>query len=137
MTLDLIKRVEATQKTVDTFKGRQFAPGKADCIQLVLAHARHMGKRISIPRYGDWESAAKTLRTLGFRTLAQALDHHFTRIDNHDVLAGDIVEMPGGNGFSGVTVAVGNGRVLGFHEQIPHCDILQPVMISGTWRLDV
>jgi hypothetical protein len=32
-------------------------------------------------------------------------------------------------------VAVGNGRTLGFHEDIPHCDILQPLIISGAWRI--
>jgi hypothetical protein len=32
-------------------------------------------------------------------------------------------------------VALGNGRVLGFHEEVPHADVLQPVMISGAWRI--
>jgi hypothetical protein len=88
-----------------------------------------------VPRYGDWSSAASALRTLGFATLGEAMDAHFKRIENHSILAGDIVEMPGGNGFSGLTIAVGNGRVIGFHEEIPHCDILQPLMISGAWRI--
>ena len=136
MKLDLVKRVLATQKTVDAFKGRQFKDGKADCIQLVLVHAKHMGRKISVPRYGDVKSAGGVLKALGFKTLAQAMDKHFTRIDPHSVLAGDIVEMPGANGFSALSICVGNGRVLGFHESIPHCDILQPLMISGAWRID-
>lgn len=134
--MNLVKRVAATQKTVDRMKGKTFHPGASDCVKLVLIHARHMGKRIAIPKYGSWKSAASTLRVLGFASLSEAMDHHFRRIEAHQVLAGDIVEMPGGNGFSGITIAVGNGRVLGFHEDIPHCDILQPVMISGVWRID-
>jgi hypothetical protein len=51
-------------------------------------------------------------------------------------MTGDIVEMPGSNGFSSLSIAVGNGRVVGFHEDIPHCDILQPLLISGAWRID-
>jgi hypothetical protein len=136
MKLNIIERVMATQKTVDAFKGATFADGTADCVQLVLAHARHMGKRIKIPRYGSRKSAAAAMRELGFATLSDAMDHHFRRIEKAQIMAGDIVEMPGGNGFSALTIAVGNGRVLGFHEDIPHCDVLQPLMISGAWRID-
>lgn len=134
--MNLFERVQATQKTVDAFKGKQFKEGKFDCIQLVLCHARHCGKRIRIPRYGDWESAALVLRQLGFRTLGEAMDHHFERIDRIRVLAGDYVEVPGNNGFSSLMVAVGNGRAIGFHEDVPHADILQPVLISGAWRIE-
>lgn len=134
--MNLVERVKATQATVDAFKGKTFADGKADCIQLVLCHAKHMGRKIKVPRYGDTKSAAATLEKLGFRTLGQAMDKHFTRIEPVKVMAGDIVEMPGSNGFSSLSIAVGNGRVLGFHESVPHADILQPVLISGAWRID-
>lgn len=134
--MNLIERVAATQKTVNAFKGKTFEDGKADCIQLVLIHARHMGRKIKVPRYGDAKSAAETLRKLGFRTLAQAMDTHFGRIDPHRVLAGDIVETLGSNGFSALMIAVGNGRTIGFHESIPHCDILQPLIVTGAWRID-
>lgn len=134
--MNLIEKVAATQKTVDKFKGREFDEGKADCIQLVLLHARHCGRRIKIPKYRDWESAARVLRKLGFRTLGEAMDHYFTRIDRVEVMVGDIVEMPGTNGFSGLSVAVGNGRVLGFYEEVPHADILQPLIVTGAWRID-
>lgn len=134
--MNLVQRVAATEKTVTIFKGKNFALGKFDCIQLVLCHARNMGKRIKIPPYGDWKSSAAALGKVGFGTLGAAMDKHFTRIEPANVLAGDILESPGGNGFSGLTIAVGNGRVLGFHEDIPHCDILQPVLISGAWRIE-
>lgn len=134
--MNIVERVAATQKTVDAFKGRVFADGKADCIQLVIGHARHMGRKIRIPRYGDLKSAAGVLKKLGYRTLGEAMDDHFVRIDNCQVLAGDIVETLGNNGFSSLMIAVGNGRTLGFHESIPHCDILQPLLVSGTWRID-
>lgn len=133
--MDMIKRMEATQRTVDAFKGRTFDDRKADCIRLIGCHARHMGRRIKIPAYRDASSAAKALRAAGFKTLGEAMDKHFTRIDRTKVLMSDIIEMPGSNGFSSLAVAVGNGRVLGFHEDVPHCDILQPLMISGAWRI--
>lgn len=134
--MNVIERVMATQKTVDTFKGKTFKNGQADCVQLVVAHARHMGRKIDVPRYGSVKSAAEAMRRLGFKTLGEAMDRHFRRIDKAMVMAGDIVEMPGENGFSGITIALGNGRVLGFHQDIPHCDVLQPLMTSGAWRVD-
>lgn len=132
---DLVRRMEATQKTVDLCKGKAFVEWQNDCVKLVARHAKHMGKPIKVPRYKDAKSAAAALRLLGAATLGEALDRWFKRIEPSQVLMGDIVEMPGANGFSGLTVAVGNGRVLGFHEDIPHCDILQPVVISGAWRI--
>jgi hypothetical protein len=133
--MNFVQRIEATQKTVDAFKGKPFTEGRYDCVQLVVTHARNMGVRIRVADYGDNASAAAALREMGFRTLGEAMDHHFTRIQPHEVLASDFVEVPGGNGFSSLMVAVGNGRTLGFQEEIPHCDILQPVLISGVWRI--
>lgn len=133
--MNLYERMIRTQKTVDLWKGRPFKDGTGDCMQLIKAHARHMGKPLKVPKYKDTKSAAAALRKAGFKTLGQAMDAHFTRIEPSHVLVSDIVEMPGANGFTGLTVAVGNGRVLGFHEEVPHADILQPVLISGAWRI--
>jgi hypothetical protein len=82
------------------------------------------------------KSAADVLRRMGFSTLGEAMDAHFKRIQPVEIMAGDIVESLGSNGFSGLMVAVGNGRTLGFHEDIPHCDILQPLIVSGAWRVE-
>lgn len=133
--MSLVDRVNRTQKTLDVFKGRQFVDWKVDCVQLIGTHAKHMGKRIKLPKYKDAKSAADAMRSLGFKTLSEAMDANFTRIPPANVLVSDIVETPGGNGFSSLMVALGNGRALGFHEDIPHCDVLQPLLISGAWRI--
>lgn len=135
--MNLVERMKRTQKTVDAYKGKAFKDGSADCIQLVKTHAKHMGKRVSVPKYKDLAGAAKVLAGLGFKTLGAAMDAHFTRIETSRVMASDIVEVPGQNGFSSLMIAVGNGRAIGFHESIPHADILQPVLISGAWRIGV
>jgi hypothetical protein len=134
--MDLVERMRVTQKTVDRFKGKMFEPGKIDCIQLIIGHAAHAGVKIEVEPYGDWESAAAVLRRRGYRTLGEAMDDHFERIDPSRALFGDFIEAPGGNGFSSLSVAVGNGRVLGFHEEIPHADIIQPLLMSGAWTLE-
>lgn len=133
--MNLLERMKRTQRTVDLWKGRPFKDGTGDCVQLVKAHARHMGKPLKVPSYKDTKSAGAALKKLGFRSLGEALDARFERIEPSRVLVGDIVETPGTNGFSSLHVAVGNGRSLGFHEDIPHADILQPVLISGAWRI--
>lgn len=133
--MDLIAAARATQKTVDRYKLRQFKEGKFDCVTLMLGHARHMGRKVKVPAYGDARSAASALRQMGFTTLGDAMDHLFTRIPVAEAMAGDVIEMPGQNGFSSLAVMVGNGRVLGFHEEIPHADILQPLLITGAWRI--
>lgn len=134
--MDLVKRMKATQRTVDKFKGRVFRDGTADCIQLIGAHAKHMGHPIKVPKYKDRKGAAAVMKRLGFKTLGQAMDHHFERIEPSKVLLGDLIEVPGENGFSSLMVAVGNGRTIGFHQDIPFADILQPILISGAWRID-
>lgn len=133
--LNLIQRVTATQKTVDAIKGKPFEDGKCDCMQLVKLHAKHMGYKLPVPRYSSVKGAAAAMRKLGFTTLAEAMDHHFTRIEPHQVLAGDIVEGPGANGFSSLGIAVGNGRIIAFHEEVPFADILQPLFLTGAWRI--
>jgi hypothetical protein len=91
----LIKRQRATQKTVDLCKGKAFVDWQNDCIKLMSRHARHMGRPVKIPRYHDAKSAADALRSLGASTIGEALDQLFERIEPHQILLGDIVEMPG------------------------------------------
>lgn len=133
--MNLIQRAQRTQKTVDTWKGRPFRDGKTDCVQLVKAHARHMGRPIKIPRYRDVKEAAAALRGLGHASLGAALDARFHRIATADILVGDIVEGPGANGFSSLGIALGGGRALGFHEEVPHCDVVHPTLVTGAWRI--
>lgn len=135
--MDLVQRMTATQKTVDLYKRKSLVWGKFDCAQMMNAHRVHLGlKRIRIPSYGSPLSARKAIAEMGFDSLAQGMDHHFSRVEPSRVLMGDFVEMPGGQGFSGLTVSVGNGRVIGFHEDIEFADILQPLMISGAWSVE-
>ena len=41
-------------------------------------------------------------------------------------VVGDIVELPGEPPFGALSVAVGNGRVLGYHQDAEGAEILQP-----------
>jgi hypothetical protein len=133
--LNLLERMQATQKTVDAFKGKPFVDWRRDCIKLMGAHAKHMGHPVRLPKYNSAKTAAAAMKKLGFRTLADAMDANFTRISPDKVLLSDIVEMPGSNGYSSLAVAVGGGRAIGFHEELATADIIHPVLISGAWRI--
>jgi hypothetical protein len=134
--MNLYDRMIATQKTVDVYKGKAFEEWKIDCLHLVGVHAKHMGKPIKLPAYRSAATAAAAMKKRGYRNLADAMDAHFRRIQPHEILLSDIVEVPGQNGFSSLMIALGNGRALGFHEEVPHADVLQPVLISGAWRIE-
>lgn len=133
--IDLVKRMRATQKSLDRFQGRAFIDWKFDCLQLIAGHAKHMGKPLKVPRYSSAATAAAALREMGFKSLGEAMDAHFERIAASDVLLGDIVEGPGANGFSSLGIALGGGRALGFHEEVPFCDVVHPTIVTGAWRI--
>jgi hypothetical protein len=134
--VNLIERMEATQKTVDRWKLKNFDPGKYDCIQMMVAHARLCHRRIRVPPYGDMISARRSMHHMGFKTIGEGMDKYFQRIEPHRAIMGDFIEMPGTDAFTAITVSVGNGRVLGFHEEIGFADILEPLLISGAWSVD-
>lgn len=138
---DIVRRQKATQATVDAFKGRPFRFGVRDCARMAAAHLRRLGHQVKLPpsgSYGSARSAAVALRERGFADLGAALDSMgFERIAPAAALVGDVLMLPGDGPFGGaLTVAVGNGRVLGYHEDAVGADILQPVQFVTAWRVE-
>ena len=136
-----ILRIAATQATRDAFFGRAFAWGQADCAQLLAFHLRGMGHRIPLAKVGSYKSALGAKRALarfGVATLAEAMDRAgFARIPPAAAVAGDVLELPGSDGFAAMTVALGNGRVLGWHETTLGAAALQPVEFVAAWRVEL
>lgn len=133
----LVRRAAAAQQTLDRFRGKPFALGTHDCARMALFHLRKLGLRIKGPPAGSYKSAAgarRELNALGFKSLGELLDGHFERIPPAAAVVGDIIEMPGAEGLSGLAVALGNGRVVAYHEDAVGAEVLQPLMISGAWR---
>lgn len=133
-------RVAATQKTLDDWKDRPFdwATG-GHCARMVAEHLRRMGYSPPLARAGKFVSAlgAKAaLKRLRVKTLSEAVDLlKLERIAPAMAIVGDIVELPGEAPFGALTVALGNGRVLGFFEDAEGCVILQPSEFFGAWRV--
>jgi hypothetical protein len=136
--MDLVRRAKAAQATLDRFRGQPFAWGKNDCARMALFHLRKLGKRIKGPPAGSYSNPAEAkreLKKLGHKTLGAFLDAHFERVPHAAAIIGDIMELPGAEGLSGLAVCLGNGRVVGYHETTEGAEVLQPLMISGAWRV--
>lgn len=138
--IEMIRRQAAAQAVVDRFKGRPLVYGKDDCVRMAAFALRKMGHRPQLGRAGSYASALGAVRALtrsGFANLADALDAlKLERIAPAAARPADIVMIPGEAPFDGaLTVAVGNGRVLGWHEDVGTAEILQPVEFVAAWRV--
>ena len=135
----VVHRVAVTQATCDRFIGEPFAWGRADCARMLAFHLQGFGHRLGLAKVGSYKSALGARRALarfGVATLAEAMDRAgFERIPPAAAVAGDVVELPGDEGFGAMTVALGNGRVLGWHESQPGAAVLQPVQYLAAWRV--
>lgn len=135
----MLRRVAAAQATVDRFKGRPFRFGTNDCARMVAFHLKQVGLPVRLAKAGSYRSplgASRALRRLGYDSLAAALDAQgLGRIAPASAVVGDIIELPGEPPFGALSVAVGNGRVLGYHQDTAGAEILQPTAFVAAWRV--
>ncbi|WP_271300632.1 DUF6950 family protein [Sphingomonas sp. CV7422] len=137
--IEMIRRQQAAQAAVDRFKGQPWQLGKNDCVRMAAFVLRKMGHRPQLGKAGSYTTAAGAMLALkraGHDSLAGALDAlGLERIAPAAARVADIVMIPGQAPLDGaLTIAVGNGRVLGFHEDSGAAEILQPVQFVGAWR---
>lgn len=140
MTTVMERRVAAAQKTKDRFDGQPWKPGKFDCWQMGAFHCRAIGKPLKLaPKIGVYHSivgGVRKLRRLGYHNLPAVFDEAFQRIAPAAAIAGDIVQLPSeDDDVGGITIAMGNGRVLGFHEYTGGACIMQPFEMVAAWRV--
>ncbi len=136
----LDRRVAATQQLLDDWKGRPFSwEEKRHCVRMVAEHLRRMGYTPPLAKAGSFTSplsAARALKRVGVETLSEAVDlMGLPRIAPAEALAGDIVEMPG-DAPGALTVALGNGRVIGWIGDHPDAVVMQPTMYVTAWRVE-
>lgn len=134
--MNLAERRDATAKTLEAFAGKDFAFGQCDCGLMVIAHLKAMGWNIKTG--GAWKTALglkRFLRRHGGTGSACIDGWGVPRIPPAAAVIGDIVEMEGETEFGSFGVAVGNGRVLAFHQDVIGAAIIQPVSPPlAAWR---
>lgn len=134
----LLRQRDAAQATVDRFCGATLAWGQYDCAKMVVFHLRQLGISLSISKAGRYTTelgAVRALKRLGFTRLSEVLDDRgLMRIAPAARIAGDIVELPSTDGPGALSVALSNGRVLGYHENLQGADVLHPLEMVAAWR---
>lgn len=138
--IEMIRRQQAAQAAVDRFKGQPWQLGKNDCVRMAAFVLRKMGHRPQLGKAGSYTTgvgAMLALKRAGHDSLADALDAlGLERIAPAAARVADIVMIPGEAPFDGaLTVAVGNGRVLGFHEDAGSAEVMQPIKFIAAWRV--
>jgi hypothetical protein len=132
-------RVRLTKATKDRFAGKPFRWGSCDCVRIAAWHVRQFGHRPALAKAGSYKSAASAraaLKRAGFDALAEALDAlGFPRIAPAAALVGDLVMGDSGDAFGALGIYLGNGAMLGFHEDVPHAAVLRRVHLGTAWRV--
>jgi hypothetical protein len=129
---------QAAQACLDRFGGKTYEPGKRDCA-ILAAHLLHQ-YGVSVPvmkgmRYSTEAGAIKALKRTGCRDIIAVVDAlGLQRIAPAAARTGDLVGLPcDGPWGCALTVAVGNGRLLGFFEGV--CHVFQPQTYVAAWRV--
>ncbi len=138
MTDPLVRRTAAAQKTLDAWSKRPMRLGTSDCVRMVASHLRLLGHQVKLPPSGSYRtvnSARKALRAAGHDSLDAALDAmELERIAPAAAIVGDIISLPAVDHLGALTVCLGNGRVVGYHEDAVAATVLQPVEFVSAWR---
>lgn len=144
----LILRARAAQATLDEWKTRAFLLGQNDCARMAASHLRRMGYRVKLPparSYRTIKSAEAAVQKLGHASVPAALDAlGLERIAPAAALVGDIIQLPSDphNGITSdvlatLTIAQGNGRVLGWHGDAPGgAVVMQALEMVAAWRVN-
>ena len=135
----MLRRVAAAQATLDRFRDRPFAWGSDDCARMAVFHPRQIGLKPRIAKAGSYASmigARRALARAGFATLAEAVDAQgLLRIPPAAAVVGDLMMVPGTEDFGALAVALGNGRVLMWHEDAAGACVCQPVAFVTAWSV--
>jgi hypothetical protein len=138
--IEMIKRQQVAQAAVDRFKGEPLIFGKNDCARMAAFVLRKFGHSPKMARAGTYSNAIGAVRALqrsGHASLEAWIDSlGLERIAPAAALPGDLVLLPAAEPFGGgLTIAVGNGRVLGYHDDLDAAEVLHPVVYVTAWRL--
>lgn len=138
MTDEMVRRRDAAQATLDRFKDVPLRLGRNDCVRMVAFHLRKLGRKVKLPASGAYASARsgkRLLAEMGHADLAAAVDAHgLERIPPAATVVGDILMLPGEEGLGALCIALGNGRVVGWHQDARGAVVLQPVEFEAAWR---
>jgi hypothetical protein len=141
----MVRRRDAAQATLDKIRAKPMKLGSRDCLRKDAHHLRLLGYSVKLPPAGSYKtvrSALRKLRELGHADLPAAIDSiGLKRIVPAAAIVGDIVQVPWSENaddpLCALMILLGNGRAVGYHEDRPGADVLQPLagQIVSAWRV--
>lgn len=101
-------------------------------------HLKQMGHKPQLAKAGSYSSALTAraaLKRTGFDTLAAAIDGlGLPRIAPAEAWVGDIVMGDSGDVFGAIGVMLGNGAMIGFHEEAIGATVMRQIQLQAAWR---
>ncbi len=108
-------------------------------LRMAASHLRRLGHQVKLPASGSYRtirSALKALEDRGYQSLADALDAMgLERIAPAAAIVGDVLMLPAEDRLGALVIALGNGRVVGYHEEAIGAAVLQPIEYVAAWRV--
>lgn len=137
MSLELLARAQACEKTIAAYAEQPYELGRRDCARMVAQHAKHMGHQITVSAYGSYTTPAGALRALrrrGYPSLEALLDRLWERIPPALVLPGDVLALPSASGvLSALVVRLDGVNCMGVYQG--GFAIAEMTGFTGAWRV--
>ena len=116
MKPDLIRRQDATQRTLDRYRPKVFDWRTGiTCVHLARFHLKAMGHSVpTVPRIRSALAARRALQDRGWDSVTAMLDSMLPRIAPAQMLLGDLAAVPGSDGFDSILICAGPQKVMGW-----------------------
>ena len=134
----LIIRRDATQRTLNRFRGIDFDWSGVTCVHLAHAHLSEMGHEVpDIPQFDTALGAARAMRERGWDSVGDMLDSMLPRIAPASMLLGDLALIKGAGGLDAIFTCAGPLKVFGWREDAPDLVVLDVSFgeLEGAWRV--
>ena len=134
----LVRRKEATQRTLDRYRGVDFDWSSVTCVHLAREHLIEMGHTVQeIPHFDTALGAARALQANGWDSVADMLDAHLERIAPASMLLGDLALIRGSAGLDAIFICAGPLKVFGWRDDAPDLVVLDVSFgeLEGAWRV--
>lgn len=137
---ELLRRKDATEKTLARYRGKAFSWAKGiTCVHLARAQLKAMGhKPPTLPRFRSAFLAKQAMRERGWANAEEMLDSMLPRISPAMMLLGDLAVAPSDEGNMGsIMICAGPHKLLGWREDAAELVVLDVSLdeLTGAWRV--
>ena len=139
---DMLRRLEAVEKTKARFEGKAFVLGSNDCGKLLAFHLKALGhKPPSAGNYTTEAGAILACRRAGGNTLAEVLDAMgLERIAPAAMMLGDVAILKsepeeGTASRIGSAVVHLGGKMMGWHPDAPDLAVMDVIETEAAWKV--